>query len=64
MISLHIILILFWHYQKLSQLDWGVQNIGWHFDPHQIIDDKVLFAFHIHFIRSSNISISYELFLE
>ena len=62
MISLIVMMLLFWHYQKLSQLDPGVK-ISYdiltppplpsrYFYPPQIIDDKVLFAFHIYLIRS------------
>ena len=58
MISRIVIMLLFWHYQKLSQLDPGVKisyiilTSPRYFQPPQIIDDKVLFAFHIYLIRS------------
>ena len=58
MISWVVIMLLFWHYQKLSQLDPGVKLSYdiWppsrYFDPAQIIDYKVLFVFHIYLIRS------------
>ena len=65
MISLVIIMVLFWHYQKLSQLDPGVK-ISYiiltpprYFQPPQIIDDKVLFVAHICLIRSINILTSW-----
>ena len=54
-------MLLFWHYQKLSQLDPGVK-ISYdiltpplpsrYFYPPEIIDDKVLFAVHIYLTRS------------
>ena len=62
MISLIVMMLLFWHYQKLSQLDRWVK-ISYdiltplpsrYFNPPQIIDDKALFAFHIYLIRSIN----------
>ena len=54
MISLIVMMLLFWHYQKLSQLDLWVR-ISYdiltppsrYFDPPSKIDDKVLFAFYI-----------------
>ena len=60
MIFLIDMMLLFWHYQKLSQPDPGVKisyNIltplpSRYFYPPQINDDKVLFAFHIYLIRS------------
>ena len=60
MISWIVKMLLFWHYQKLSQLDPGVK-ISYdiltplpsrYFYPPEIIDDKVLFAVHIYLIRS------------
>ena len=60
MISWKVKMLLFWHYQKVSQLDPGVK-ISYDiltpspldiFTPPEIIDDKVLFAVHIYFIRS------------
>ena len=64
MISLVVIMLLFWHYQKLSQLDPGVK-ISYDIltPPPQIIDEKVFFAIHIYLIRSSNILISFKWFL-
>ena len=57
MISWIIIMLVFWHYQKLSQLDPGVK-ISYdiltpprYFHP-QWIDDEVFFAFHNYLIRS------------
>ena len=70
MISLVIIMVLFWHYQKLSQLDPGVKityiilTPPRYFQPPEIIDDKVLFTFHIYLIRSIIILKLYQLFLE
>ena len=70
MISWIVIMLLFWHYQKLSQLDLGVKisyiiltplDI---FDPPQIIDDEVVFAFHIYLIRSIIMLKLYQWFLE
>ena len=64
MISWIAIMLLFWHYQMLSQLDPGVKisydiltahPTPTYFHPAQIIDDKVLFAFQniiIYLIRS------------
>ena len=45
MISCIVILLLSWHYQKLSQLDLGVK-ISYDIltDSPQVINDKVLFA--------------------
>ena len=72
MISLVIVMVLFWHYQKLPQLDPGVK-ISYiiltpppprYFQPPQIIEDKVLFAFHIYLIRSIIILKLYQWFLE
>ena len=67
MISWLVIKLLFWHYQKLSQLDPpGCQIIVQYFDPPsryfdhaQIIDYKVLFMFHIYLMRSIIILKSY-----
>ena len=58
MISLIVMMLLFWHYQKLSQLDPWVK-ISYdiltppsrYFHPPVIINDKVLFAFHIIYLR-------------
>ena len=65
MISLIVIMHLFWQYQKLSQLDPGVK-ISYDiltppdiFTPPLIINDKVLFAFHIYLRRCIIISKSY-----
>ena len=60
MISCIVIMLLFWHYQKLSQLDPGVKISLTHPSldtltpppPPQLIDDKVLFAFYIYLIIS------------
>ena len=54
MISLIVMMLLFWHYQKLSQLDPGFAPPlpCRYFYPPEIIDDKVLFAVHIYLIRS------------
>ena len=59
MISWVVIMLLFWHYQKLSQLDPGVKLSydilpapSRYFDPAQIIDYKVLFVFHNYLIKS------------
>ena len=57
MISLIVMMLLFWHYQKLSQLDPGFDPPPpplpcRYFYPPEIIDDKVLFAVHIYLIRS------------
>ena len=58
MISWIAIMLLFWHYQKLSQLNPGVKISYDILTPpldiftSQWIADKVLFAFHIYLIRS------------
>ena len=56
MIPCVVILLLSWHYQKLSQLDLGVK-ISYDIltDSPQVINDKVLFAVHICLIRSIKI---------
>ena len=67
MISWKVKMLLFWHYQKLSQLDLGVK-ISYdiltplpsrYFHPPVIINDKVLFAFHIYLRRCIIIVKSY-----
>ena len=45
MISWVVIMLLFWHFQKLSQLDPGVKIS---YDILTPLDDKVLFVFHIY----------------
>ena len=54
MISWVVIMLLFWHYQKLSQL---MVKISYDIltDSPQIFKDKVLFAVHICLIRSISI---------
>ena len=57
-------MILFWNYQKLSQLDPGVKISYDIFDPPLDIfipcnNDKVLFAFHIYLRRCIIIIKSY-----
>ena len=49
MISWVVIMLLFWYYQKLSQLDQG-PKYRMIIDPRplQLINDKILFAFHIY----------------
>ena len=74
MISWIVVMLLFWHYQKLSQLNPGKKisrgvgvkisyNILTPLDiftpPPQIINDKVLFVFHIYLTISIIISKSY-----
>ena len=63
MISCIVILLLSWHYQKLSQLDLGVK-ISYDIltDSPQVINDKVLFVVHICLIRSIKILTSLMLF--
>ena len=63
-------MLLFWHYQKLVQLDPGVK-ISYdiltpprYFQPTQKIDDKVFFAFDIYLMRSIIILKLYQWFLE
>ena len=45
MISWVVIMLLFWHFQKLSQLDPGVKISYGILTP---LNDKVLFVFHIY----------------
>ena len=70
MISWIVKMLLFWHYQKLYQLDLGVKisyNILTplrYFQPPQIINNEVLFAFHIYLIKSIIMLKLYQWFLE
>ena len=54
MISWVVMMLLFWHYQKLFQLRVKI-SYDIFTDSHQIINDKVLLAIHICLITSINI---------
>ena len=63
-------MLLFWYYQKPYQLNPGVK-ISYdiltplrYFQPPQLINDEVLFAFHIYLIRSIIMLKLYQWFLE
>ena len=58
MISWIVIMLLFWHYQKLSQLKVKI-SYDILTDSPKIINDKVLFVAHICLIRSINILTSW-----